>query len=1754
MNDINILIKGLLDSAGSIKDINAAIHKLSNNPNLRKLKLKTEIDQNVVNDYTKQIEKLQQQVNKMTKNDKGVTLIDGTQIKEATKLHQEVDEIVASYKKMNDVKDIKVFKSINDQTGQVEEFIVQVNKANDVVEKFKYNLTTQQTGDNQFSTAYVMDDIVKQIDSSDKQLKKQREEMDNAILSTLQKREQKEREWNEAQSKAIAKNAEIERKEIDEIEEKRLQTIANREQREKEFNQAQQLAVWKNFEEEKKLAEEMANFREQSEERVKKDTTKWDSKQIEYENKALEENAQKQKTLIGTYRELKSSQLESRDVSKILSRQFGDLEIREQSLDQVTGKYSVTLRKSAKENLVLKGSIDKVTGALHVQSQKLETARTTQLGMMEQFKIAAQRVPVWLGATTLYFQSFAFIRQLVTDIVDINEAMIELGKVAEATDDELKSFMYTAPEVGKKLGVLTKDVINTTASISKLGYTLKEASELSELSLLGQVVGDLDSVDDSVSYLTSTLKGFRLETSEASQVVDFFNNVANTSSVNYENLGEGMKRASAALSEANNSLSQSTGLLVAGFDVTRDAEKTATALRTTALRIRGVGEEGEDLSELVPTLEKKFARFGLTLKQDDKTFKSTYDIFKDLSEIWNDISDMERASILEDIAGKRNANVIAAVISNFEQAQVVMERYNTSAGSAWEEHKKYAEGVDFAYKNLLNTMTQLNQKLLDSKTIVDTLNMASSFVGNVAALGKFNIAILASVAAIGLFTTSTRKAILASQDFTTTVSVGGIRGFANGLKTATLSLLGIGSAAKGATFSMVALNTAMTGLLIGIPLLAQGIGYLIRKRAESLEQNVESIKTLSDETKAIDELVTQIEYLQGIGNKNAQQKEELITLEKRLASILPESTTKYDEQNNALATNLDLVRSLNKEKKENMLSEATAVVAKLEPDIENLEKELEIAKQMRDIVQEQIVNKRNGESVIDKRGNIVSLEDLGEALDHWNSKIKDSSEEINKYNAALEVIKLIQNDLKQSTEEYNKSQSDEIKTINDLIQAQKNQLMSLAEIQQKVSESSSEIDLLNKAQQEMQEEGYLSQETLDEMVKKYEDFIKVTGLSSDSIVDFINVKRDEKTEFINTELAKTDNLIEQTKKRIEAIRLERDEVLKLMDAEIKSGAMTVSPELEKVYRRLQGKETDYTSQLDQLKNNQSYLTYTKSNLTRTPSTSSKSSSTTKDTFNPYIVDAYANSIDKLDLKLRESEGRMSSLSETSQEYRNELLLQIQLYKQKQDITHKEANSIRDENSLIEKRLKNEKLTKEQRNELIEQLDKNNQKLRDLQSAWWDYNDSVSAANKSIQDSVQSLTDEYDKWLDGVRDIADDVVDTMKEAYEKQKELALATIDAEIDALEDSYDRKMEMLDDELSKYEEIINAKQKEIDLEAEKEDYQKRLTNAQKEAQDIQNKINILTLAANSGDISAKAQIEDLSKQLADKQIEITEMQDEHTRDIRKQNLQNQLEMYRQDIEAKKNAEDQKYEKVKSRLEREKEELQWHYDEIINNERHWAEVRDEIIAGNIKNIETELQNSLKKLKGYNEDTVKALNQSYQTLLSNIASVKSALNSLGEIDYNNKPLDMKNEILYLKNLYTNGSSGEKSWAKQQAQSYGVDITKYHDGGIVGNRSSSSIGGVLDKLLNTNADETVIKALKGELYSPQHNFSRYFVPNLQKLIGNIGQPSITPVTVKFDNLLQIDNFNNKSETDVNRLIDVATDRFFQKLKPYGFNIK
>lgn len=169
------------------------------------------------------------------------------------------------------------------------------------------------------------------------------------------------------------------------------------------------------------------------------------------------------------------------------------------------------------------------------------------------------------------------------NVVDIDTAMTELRKVTNLTSEEYDKFMDRASIQAQKLGVSISDIINSTADWSRLGYSPEDAENLATYSTLLKNVGDgIDDVNTSSSYLISTLQGFGLLASDAEDIVNKIDAVANTQPVTANDLGEILTRSSAAMAAANNTLEETIALGTAANAVIQDADTVGKVYADTA--------------------------------------------------------------------------------------------------------------------------------------------------------------------------------------------------------------------------------------------------------------------------------------------------------------------------------------------------------------------------------------------------------------------------------------------------------------------------------------------------------------------------------------------------------------------------------------------------------------------------------------------------------------------------------------------------------------------------------------------------------------------------------------------------------------------------------------------------------------------------------------------------------------------------------------------------------------------------------------------------------------------------------------------------------------------------------------------------------------------------------------------------------------------------------------------------------------------
>lgn len=158
--------------------------------------------------------------------------------------------------------------------------------------------------------------------------------------------------------------------------------------------------------------------------------------------------------------------------------------------------------------------------------------------------------------------------------------------------------------------------------------------------------------------------------------------------------------------------------------------------KTVGLRIRGAKSEIEQMGLETDGMLESTAKLrnllkagaGVDIMLDENTFKSTYDIIRELGAVWKDIKDVDQAAILEAIAGKRQSNVVAAALENYERLGEVLTLSEESAGSAAEEQERFARSIQYSINSFKAAYQELANDFIDSGFVKGIVDFGSKLI------------------------------------------------------------------------------------------------------------------------------------------------------------------------------------------------------------------------------------------------------------------------------------------------------------------------------------------------------------------------------------------------------------------------------------------------------------------------------------------------------------------------------------------------------------------------------------------------------------------------------------------------------------------------------------------------------------------------------------------------------------------------------------------------------------------------------------------------------------------------------------------------------------------------------------------------------------------------------------------------------------------------------------------------------------------
>lgn len=366
---------------------------------------------------------------------------------------------------------------------------------------------------------------------------------------------------------------------------------------------------------------------------------------------------------------------------------------------------------------------------------------------------------------------------------------------------------------------------------------------------------------------------------------------------------------------AGNTMEQSVAMIAAANKVLQDPNSVGSALRTISLRLRGtsvevleeLGEETDGAIESVSKLQEKVKGLtGVDILDASGGYKETYQILMELAEVWPKLNDMDRAGLLEMLAGKNRSNAMAALLTNAKDLKAAYEMAMGAEGSAMEENEKHLDSIKGKTELFTNALQSMWNNSLLPEMVKGVLDLGTALIKVVDTLGTIPT-ILTAIVAIGAFKTmlptlssvATAIGTLASESVKTGKSMSDLAretqifadvsksGF-DGLKKSLASIRAFFKANP-----WVLAITAIAAVATGIVMANNKIKEAEAEAADAANKHAKELEETND---SIDTYKTRIDTLRKSLDEGNLSEEEAYNTRKQLMSIQDELIDKYGKE------------------------------------------------------------------------------------------------------------------------------------------------------------------------------------------------------------------------------------------------------------------------------------------------------------------------------------------------------------------------------------------------------------------------------------------------------------------------------------------------------------------------------------------------------------------------------------------------------------------------------------------------------------------------------------------------------------------------------------------------------------------------------------------------------------------------------------------------------------------------------------------
>lgn len=251
------------------------------------------------------------------------------------------------------------------------------------------------------------------------------------------------------------------------------------------------------------------------------------------------------------------------------------------------------------------------------------------------------------------------------------------------------------------------------AEVNKL---IESSTQLAKLGMISQ--------SEATTALTSALKGFKLEASEAASVVDKLTKVDQVAAVSAGGIATALSKSAVSANLAGMSMDELIAAVSTIGEVTQKSmDSVGEAMKTLLARYGNVKasvftqiglDDGGETTDNINDIEKVLRTLGIRVRSSSSEMRSITDVLDELASKWDTLDTVTKNAVSTAFGGTRMRENFLVLMENYSKYQELTEESAESAGTAEEKYNHYLDSLEASTKRISNAWEEFSMKIESS--------------------------------------------------------------------------------------------------------------------------------------------------------------------------------------------------------------------------------------------------------------------------------------------------------------------------------------------------------------------------------------------------------------------------------------------------------------------------------------------------------------------------------------------------------------------------------------------------------------------------------------------------------------------------------------------------------------------------------------------------------------------------------------------------------------------------------------------------------------------------------------------------------------------------------------------------------------------------------------------------------------------------------------------------------------------------------